>query len=108
MKTLRPRDSVSYGGPDPAIMTSVASRRDFYLGLWAGRQFGLSDTALHDYARSIVEADKIASEPETLIQKLEHDFAIRGCPVEREEIIHQLHRTQAVAHRQFISRGSTN
>lgn len=105
METVRRSKGVSVGGTDSAITKSVVSRRDFYLGLWAGRQFGLSDVALRNYARSVVEADRTASGPETLIRKLERDFAAWGCPMAREEIIHQLHRTQAVAYRQFTAQG---
>lgn len=87
---------------DEAIEDCVLTRRDFYLGLWAGRKFGLSDAALQNYARSIVEADYQAPGSEALIQKLERDFADRGCVVTREEIERELHRLEADANRQFM------
>ncbi len=102
------RANLSIFGTDVAVRESVVSRRNFYLGLWAGRQFGLSDRALRDYARSVAEADDAAGRAKTLIQKLERDFIARGCPVAREEILYQIHRTEAVAQRQFMAGGSTD
>jgi hypothetical protein len=84
-----------------AIEECVVSRGNFYLGLWAGRQFGLCHTALHDYARSVVEADYEEPGHEDVLRKLARDFAVSDCTMPREEIERQLCRTQAIAARQF-------
>ena len=87
---------------DEAIEDCVLTRRDFYLGLWAGRKLGLSDAALQAYARSIVAADYEAPGPEALIQKIARDFSDRGSVVTRQEIEHELHRLEADANQQFM------
>jgi len=87
---------------DDAIEECLVSRRNFYLGLWAGRQLGLSQGELHDYARSVVAADFEEPGDEDVIRKLVRDFDSSGCAVTREEIERQLCRTQAIAVRQLL------
>ena len=86
---------------EEAVEECVISRRDFYVGLWAGRRLGLSEEALHDYARNVVEADCEEPGSEDVIRKLARDFAAHGCKVAREEIERQLCQMQAIAIRQF-------
>jgi hypothetical protein len=94
----------SPAGPvfDEAIEGCVLARRDFYLGLWAGRKLGLSGGALQDYAQSIVEADYKTPGREVLIQRLKRDFVDHCFPVERDEIESALRRSEANALEQFM------
>ena len=77
------------------------SRRNFYLGLWAGRQIGVPEALLRSYAHSVVAADYEEPGHEDVIRKVVSDFAANGLVVTRDEIKRQLHRTQAIAARQF-------
>lgn len=102
---MGPKEASAAASPatiDEAIEDCVLTRRDFYLGLWAGRKLGLSDGALQDYAQSIVAADYEAPGPEALIQRLLRDFTERDCAVGRDEIERELHRLEADAHQQFM------
>jgi hypothetical protein len=103
---MRPKKASAAASPattiDDAIEDCVLTRRDFYLGLWAGRKLGLSDGALQDYARSVVAVDYEDPGSEALIQKLQRDFVDHGCAVGREEIERELHRLEADAHQQFM------
>lgn len=86
---------------DAAVDECVIARRDFYLGLWAGRALGLGGDALQLYARSVVEADYDEPGDADVIRKLVHDFAAAGSAVPRQEIERQLRETQAIAMRHF-------
>jgi hypothetical protein len=88
---------------DAVIEECFVSRANFYLGLWAGRQIGIADALLHDYARSVAAAEYDEPGSEDVIRKLMRDFAANGVAVAREEIEHQLYRSRAVAARQFAS-----
>ena len=88
---------------DAVIEECLVSRGNFYLGLWAGRQIGIAEALLHDYARSVVAAEYEEPGSEDVFRKLMRDFAANGVTVTREEIEHQLYRSRAVAARQFAT-----
>jgi len=86
-----------------AIQECFVSRGNFYLGLWAGRQMGIEETMLGDYARGGVAADYKEPGHQDVIRKLARDFQAKGLVVNRDEIEHQLCRMRAVAARQFAT-----
>jgi len=86
---------------DTAIEECIVSRRNFYLGLWAGRQLGIADELLREYAHSVVAADFEEPGHEDVIRKLARDFAAKDQVLTREEVERQLCRTRAIAARQF-------
>jgi hypothetical protein len=86
---------------DRAIQECFVSRGNFYLGLWAGRQMGIAEMMLGDYARGVVAADYEEPGHEDVIRKLARDFDAKGLIVNRDEIERQLSRMRAVAARQF-------
>jgi hypothetical protein len=88
---------------DAVIEECLVSRGNFYLGLWAGRQIGIADALLHDYARSVAAAEYEEPGSEDVFRKLLRDFAANGVAVSRDEIEHQLYRSRAVAARQFAA-----
>ena len=90
---------------DTAIEECIVSRRNFYLGLWAGRQLGIAEERLGEYAHSVVAADYEEPGPEDVIRKLARDFAANNLVVTREEVELQLCRTRAIAARQFAVSG---
>jgi len=88
---------------DTVIEECIVSRGNFYLGLWAGRQIGVAEALLHDYARSVAAAEYDEPGSEDVFRKLMHDFAANGVAVTRDEIEHQLYRSRAIAARQFAT-----
>jgi hypothetical protein len=88
---------------DTVIEECLVSRGNFYLGLWAGRQIGIAEGLLHDYARSVAAAEYEEPGSEDVFRKLLLDFAANGVAVTRDEIERQLYRSRAVAARQFAA-----
>jgi predicted tellurium resistance membrane protein TerC len=86
---------------DTAIAECIVSRRNFYLGLWAGRQLGIAEELLREYAHSIVAADYEEPGHEDVLRKLARDFAANDQVLTRDEVERQLYRTWAIAARQF-------
>jgi hypothetical protein len=86
---------------DTAIQECFVSRGNFYLGLWAGRQMGIAEASLVDYAQGVVAADYEEPGHEDVIRKLARDFRVKGLVVSRNEIKRQLCRMRAVAAWQF-------
>jgi hypothetical protein len=101
MTTERHRAHIVPFPLDHAIEHCVIARRNFHLGLWAGRALGLADAALQRYARSVVVADYEEPGRDDVIRKLQGDFAARGCAVSRAEIERELHRWHGDAIRQL-------
>jgi hypothetical protein len=54
------------------------ARRDRMLGVWAGERMGLTGTALHDYALSIIHAEVKRSGDDDVFRKVLADLAERG------------------------------
>lgn len=88
---------------DTVIEECPLSRGNFYLGLWAGRQIGVAEALLHDYARSVAAAEYDEPGSEDVFRKLMRDFAAYGVAVTRDDIEHQLYRSRAIAARQFAA-----
>lgn len=86
---------------DEAIEECMVSRRNFYLGLWAGRQLDLPEEELRPYAEAVVDVDHEEPGHEDVIRKIARDFAERGREITRTEILRQLVRTHLLAARQF-------
>ncbi len=102
MEIREDRSMLSSREIEEAVSSCLVSRRNYYLGLWAGRRLGVPETELRSYALSVVEADFATPGHEDVVRKLSHDFAASGEDVSREEILQQLQRSSAVAARQFI------
>jgi hypothetical protein len=86
---------------DAAIEECIVSRRNFYLGLWAGRQLGIREELLRDYARSVAAADYEQPGYEDIFRKLARDFAATGLLFPRGEVERQLGRAWTIAVWQF-------
>jgi len=82
---------------DAVIEECLVSRGNFYLGLWAGRQLGVAEALLHDYARSVAAAEYEEPGAEDVFRKL------MRVAVTRDEIEDQLYRSRAIAARQFAA-----
>lgn len=95
------RSHVTLFSVDEAIEHCVIARRNFYLGLWAGRTLELTDDALQRYARGVVEADYEEPGHGDVVRKLLRDFATTGRQMARQEIERQLRRSHAIAVQHF-------
>jgi hypothetical protein len=51
------RSHVAPPSIETAIEECIVSRRNFYLGLWAGHQLGIREELLRDYACSVAATD---------------------------------------------------
>jgi hypothetical protein len=57
---------------------SVAARRNFALGLWAGEQLGHRDDDLARYVLEVMDADYLQPGAEDVVRKLASDFSRHG------------------------------
>jgi hypothetical protein len=103
MKIERHRSHIVPFPVDHAIEDCMIARRNFYLGLWAGRALGLADNALLEYACSVVAADYEEPGHEDVIRKLRADFAAAGLATTRDEIVRELCLAQTIAVRQLAT-----
>jgi hypothetical protein len=101
MGDTRHRPHVAPLSIDTAIEECVVSRRNFYLGLWAGRQLGIPAELLRSYACSVAAADYEQPGCEDVLRKLARDFTATGLVFPGEEVEHQLRRAWATAVWQF-------
>jgi hypothetical protein len=85
---------------EESIEECIVSRRNYYMGLWAGKLFGFSGDELQAYAFGIVEADYEEAGHDDVMRKLVRDFFVRGSEIARMDIERELCRTYAVAARQ--------
>ncbi len=95
------RSHVAPVSVDRAIEECIVPRRNFYLGLWAGRQLGITQELLRDYACSVVVADFEEPGYEDLFRKLARDFSLIGLDFPRDELERQLRRAWTTAVWQF-------
>lgn len=64
----------------------VNARRDYILGLWAGRQLGLCDEELQHYVRDIMHTDRMTSGCDPMIDKVATDFSKKGITLANSQI----------------------
>ena len=101
MESNQHRPHVAPLSIDAAIEECIVPRRNFYLGLWAGRQLGIREELLRDYACSVAAADYEQPGYEDVVRKLARDFAVTGLLFQRGEIEQQLGRAWTLAVWQF-------
>lgn len=63
-----------------------AQRRNFALGLWAGRLLGYEGEALALYAGEIMAADLEETGSEDVVARLRHDLTAAGLDIGSEDI----------------------
>lgn len=65
------------------------SRRNKLIGLWAGESLGLADP--HDYARTLAEYAVEHPSEETLLLKLQQDFAAASVELDLDRLSNRMH-----------------
>ena len=73
-------------------------RRDFSVGLWAGKQLGLSEENCTIYAVEVMTAGMMDPDPDVIVDKIANDFTERRVSIARGHILAQLSKSyRAVA-----------
>ena len=72
----------------------IVARRNYVLGLWAGRKLGVQGDELARYVDQVMEADHEIDGPDDVIDKIEGDFAAHGVDCCRQEVLGELKRTE--------------
>lgn len=83
--------------------TNVIARRNQLLGLWAGKQLGLSGSHLERYAVDLHDADFEECGPRDVIRKITRDLACAGVEIRDETVTAILSKAEADARRELLS-----
>lgn len=83
--------------------TSVVARRNQLMGLWAGKQLGLSGFHLEHYAAEMHDADYEECGPGDVVSKITCDLAKAGIEVGDEAVTKILAKAEANARRELLS-----
>jgi hypothetical protein len=83
--------------------TNVIARRNQLMGLWAGKQLGLSGNDLERYAVELHDADYEECGPRDVIRKVAGDLASSGIKVSSETVTKILWKAEAEARRELLS-----
>jgi hypothetical protein len=81
---------------------SVAARRNFTLGVWAGAQLGHRDDDLARYVLEVMDADYLQPGPEDVIRKLASDLSRHGLDACEVRLREQLAATERRARAELL------
>jgi hypothetical protein len=85
-----PRSFAAHFATDSA--DRMNARRNMRVGLWAGGKLGLSEESRAAYALEVMVAGMIDAGHDDVVDKIMHDFAERGIPMTRGQILVQLNK----------------
>lgn len=74
------------------IQDQVFVRRNYLLGLWAGRALGHEGAALSAYAQDVIAADDLVPGPFDVVAKVQRDLHDHSVATSRAMILMELHR----------------
>lgn len=77
-----------------ATRGQVNARRNYLMGIWAGRMLGLSDRDLADYVCDVMASDSLEPGPQDVVRKLQRDLYDIGTEISEVEILRQLQMTE--------------
>ncbi|MEP0518803.1 MAG: ATPase inhibitor subunit zeta [Hyphomicrobiales bacterium] len=80
----------------------VNARRDYILGLWAGKQLGLNDDDLMSYVRDVISADHMAPGADPMINKVATDFSRNGVGMGCNQIWNVLQNAERTARAEML------
>jgi hypothetical protein len=72
----------------------VVARRNYFLGLWAGRKIGLQGDDLANYIDQVMASDFEMAGPDDVIAKIHSDFTSHGVPHGRDDVLGELKRME--------------
>jgi hypothetical protein len=87
------------------IEDRMIGRRDMLVGLWAGAQLGLPEESRAIYALEVMAAGLMESIPDDVVDKIMHDFSMRGVPITRGQILVQLSKTHRLVEMEHVATG---
>ncbi len=68
----------------------VNARRNYFMGLWAGRVLGLQSNELNQYVSSVMAADFEEPGPFDVVRKIKKDFDKSGRSWDERRLLEQL------------------
>ncbi len=77
-----------------ATRGQVNARRNYLMGLWAGRMLGYSDRDLTDYVCDVMASDFLEPGPQDVVRKRQRDLSGIGMEMTEAEILRQLQMTE--------------
>ncbi|MDA4847171.1 ATPase inhibitor subunit zeta [Hoeflea poritis] len=77
-----------------ATRGQVNARRNYLMGIWAGRMLGLSDRDLADYVRDVMASDFLEPGPQDVVRKVQRDLYGIGTEISEVEVLRQLQMTE--------------
>ena len=80
----------------------VNARRDYILGLWAGKQLGLNDDALMYYVRDVICTDQMAPGVDPMVNKVASDFSKNGVGMGNSQIWNVLQNAERTARAEML------
>lgn len=87
---------------DRSSRDSVIERRNFFMGLWAGRLLGYEGDDLAMYAGEIMASDLAEPGPQDVIDRLVRDFAAAGLSVTLSEIGQRMVQTERLVRSELL------
>ena len=72
----------------------VNARRNYLMGIWAGRMLGYSDRDLTDYVCDVMASDFLEPGPQDVVRKLRRDLSGIGLDMSEGEILRQMQMTE--------------
>lgn len=79
---------------ETATRGQVNARRNYLMGIWAGRMLGYSDRDLTDYVCDVMASDFQEPGPQDVVRKLRRDLKEIGMEISEAEILRQLQMTE--------------
>ena len=86
-----------------ATRDQVNARRNYLMGLWAGRMLGLRDGRLSNYVVEVLISDSYEPGPNDVVRKLTRDLDSIGMVISEEEILRQLKATEKNVRSELLS-----
>ncbi|MGI9401756.1 MAG: ATPase inhibitor subunit zeta [Rhizobiaceae bacterium] len=77
-----------------ATRGQVNARRNYLMGLWAGRMLGLRERQLSEYVCDVMVSDYQEPGPGVVVRKLRRDLADAGMEFSESEVLRQLRMTE--------------
>lgn len=86
-----------------ATRGQVNARRNYLLGLWAGRMLGLRNRQLSEYVCEVMVSDFQEPGPHDVVRKLNRDLTNVGMDISEDEIMRHLKLTEKSVRSELLS-----
>lgn len=86
-----------------ATRGQVNARRNYLMGLWAGRRLGMQDTELPGYVHEVMASDFEEPGPGDVVRKVFRDLASVDRGISQEEVMRQLKMMEKSVRSELLS-----